>query len=464
MKAFLDENFLLSTQTAEILYHQYAAALPIIDYHCHVNPREIAEDFCAENLTQLWLNGDHYKWRLMRACGIPEEEITGNADDKTKFLRFAAVLEKAIGSPVYHWAHLELKRYFGYDGILNTQTAEEVWQLTTEMLTSLSVREIIRRSKVEVIISTDDPIDSLENHQKLAKDFTFNVKVLPGWRPDKSLNLQDRHYLLYLSQLSEASHQPIHSISDLKKALSVRMDYFAECGSIISDHGLNKIPFAPAANEEIENIFQKRLAGEVLSQAEIDTFQYALLQFLAGEYHSRGWVMQIHYGAVRNTNQKMFARLGPDTGYDCIGQGGNANEIASFLNELDEKEQLPKTILYSLNPNDNAMLATIAGCFSEYGINGRVQHGAAWWFNDTKQGMEQQLTNYANQSVLGNFIGMLTDSRSFLSYTRHEYFRRILCDLLGRWYENGEIGSDIDALGQIVQDISYYNAKRFFNL
>ena len=462
MKTFMDESFLLSNETAKTLYHDYAAKMPIIDYHCHVNPQEIAEDKKAENLTQLWLDGDHYKWRLMRACGIPEEEITGSADDKTKFMRFAETLAKAAGNPVYHWAHLELKRYFGYDGVLNPQTAEEVWRLTGEKLKDMSVRSIIGQSGVEVIVTTDDPADDLRWHRALAQDSSFSVRVLPGWRPDQAIHIEKPGFPAYLRTLSEASGVSIGSAATLREALSQRMDFFAQLGCAVSDHGLDHIGYAPAADSEIETIFARRLAGEELTVQDTEKFQYALLIFLGREYHKRGWVMQIHYGPVRGSNGRMTERLGPDTGFDCMGNGGSSHAITAFLNALECTGELPKTVLYSLNPADDLMLETIAGCFQEAGIAGKVQHGAAWWFNDTKDGMRRQLTACASASLLGNFIGMLTDSRSFLSYTRHEYFRRILCDVIGSWAENGELPADIPALGQLVCDISYGNAKQYF--
>ncbi len=462
MKAFMDESFLLSTPTAEILYHDYAAKMPIIDYHCHINPQEIAEDRKAENISQLWLGGDHYKWRLLRACGVPEQEVTGSADDKTKFMQFAAVLTKAIGNPVYHWAHLELKRYFGYHGVLNPDTAENVWQLTQAKMKELSVREIIRRSNVSVIVTTDDPVDDLKWHRMIAADTSFATKVLPGWRPDKALYIEKPDFADYLTALSASAGKEIHTFSDLKAALALRMNFFAENGCVVSDHGMDFVMYAPAAESVIESILARRLAGEVLSQEDINHFKYALLLFLAKEYSRRGWVMQIHYGAVRNTNSKKLQETGADTGFDCIGSTGSAAAVTALLNALEVAHELPKTILYSLNPNDDAMLDTAAGCFGEDGVSGKVQHGAAWWFNDTKAGIEHQLVSFANQSVLGNFVGMLTDSRSFLSYTRHEYFRRILCNLIGTWAENGELPNDTAYLGKLVCDISYYNAQKYF--
>lgn len=462
MKSFMDESFLLSTETAEQLYHDYASYLPVIDYHCHVNPQEIAEDRKADNITQLWLGGDHYKWRLMRACGIPENEITGDADDKTKFLRFAEVLPRAVGNPVYHWAHLELKRYFGFDGALTPETAEEVWTLAEEKLKNLSVREIIKQSNVEVIVTTDDPIDDLKWHKQLADDSSFNVKVLPGWRPDKAMNIEKPDFTDYISKLAEVSAIEIKSFANLKAALKGRLEFFAENGCVVSDHGMDFVMHSPATDEEIESILAKKFAGEALTNDEVTKFKYAVLVYLGREYSRLGWILQIHYGAVRNTNTRMFEKLGPDTGYDCIGNSGNAFSISALLNELEVTNELPKTILYSLNPNDDAMLQTVAGCFQQEGVRGKVQHGSAWWFNDTKPAMQRQLESFASETVLGNFVGMLTDSRSFLSYTRHEYFRRILCEIIGNWVENGELPNDIDTLGQIVADISYNNARNFF--
>ena len=464
MKNFMCEDFLLSNDTAKKLYHDYASSMPIIDYHCHISPKEIAENRTFDNISEAWLGGDHYKWRGMRSNGIDEKFITGDAAAREKFQKWAETLTKAIGNPLYHWTHLELKKYFGYTGALNGNTAEEVWTLCNEKLTSpaLSVRGIIESSNVKLICTTDDPIDSLEYHLAIKNDPTCKVKVLPAWRPDKAMNVDDTLFTSYIEKLGEVSQTKISTLENLFSALRKRLDFFDTLGCKASDHGINYVPYNPAPLEEINGIFCKALLGEAISADETEKYKTALLIFFGTEYAKRSWVMQLHYGVIRNTNSKMLANLGPDTGFDCIATAECANGIVGFLNALDEQNHLPKTILYSLNPGDNEMLGTILGCFQGTEIAGKIQHGSAWWFNDTKTGMTKQLTNLANLSLLGNFIGMLTDSRSFLSYTRHEYFRRILCNLIGTWVENGEYPNDIEALGQMVQDISYNNAVNYF--
>lgn len=462
MAKFMDEHFLLTNSAARILFHDYAAKQPIIDYHCHINPTEIADDHHFSSITEAWLGGDHYKWRIMRANGVPEEKITGSAPAYEKFIAYAASLSRAIGNPLYHWSHLELQRYFGYEGILNEKTAPEVWELCNEKLKTLSVREMIRVSNVETIVTTDDPIDDLAAHRRIQEEGTCSAAVLPGWRPDKAANIAKPGFVAYLGKLSAAAGIEIHRVDDVREALSKRMDYFEALGCKVSDHGLDAIPFAPGSEKLAEEALQTALSGGTVTPAQEEAYQFAILRFLGREYAKRGWVFQFHYGAVRNTNARMFAKLGPDTGYDCIGAPGNAAKIAGFLDTLEQDGSLPKTILYSLNPNDNAMLDSIIGCFQGSEIPGKIQHGSAWWFNDTKTGMEEQLTSLANLSVLGNFVGMLTDSRSYLSYTRHEYFRRVLCNLLGQWAESGQLPADPAALGGIAADISYNNAKRYF--
>jgi len=464
MKNFMCEDFLLSNDTAKKLYHDYASSMPIIDYHCHISPKEIAENRTFDNISEAWLGGDHYKWRGMRSNGIDEKFITGDAAAREKFQKWAETLTKAIGNPLYHWTHLELKKYFGYTGALNGNTAEEVWTLCNEKLTSpaLSVRGIIESSNVKLICTTDDPIDSLEYHLAIKNDPTCKVKVLPAWRPDKAMNVDDTLFTSYIEKLGEVSQTKISTLENLFSALRKRLDFFDTLGCKASDHGINYVPYNPAPLEEINGIFCKALLGEAISADETEKYKTALLIFFGTEYAKRSWVMQLHYGVIRNTNSKMLANLGPDTGFDCIATAECANGIVGFLNALDEQNHLPKTILYSLNPGDNEMLGTILGCFQGTEIAGKIQHGSAWWFNDTKTGMTKQLTNLANLSLLGNFIGMLTDSRSFLSYTRHEYFRRILCNLIGTWVENGEYPNDIEVLGQMVQDISYNNAVNYF--
>ncbi len=464
MKPFMDENFLLTTPTAQKLYHEYAKEMPVVDYHCHIDPKEIAQDRHFDNITQVWLGRDHYKWRLMRSCGVDEYYITGGASDEEKFIKWAEVLGKAIGNPLYHWSHLELRRYFGYRGILNKNTAKDVWALCNARLQdpSVSARSLILQSNVKLICTADDPVDSLEWHRMLAKDDTFDVKVKPSWRPNKAMNIEKENYRDYLEQLSEISGTEIYSFATLKEALLTRMDFFDSMGCTVSDHALEYIMYDPATEDEIEDIFTKRFSVKPLTDRDISKFKTAFMLFMAEEYSKRDWVMQIHYGAKRDNNTTMLERLGPDTGYDCINNHAPSYQMADFLNALDVKEALPKTIIYSLNPNDNAAIASILGCFQNSGAISKLQQGSAWWFNDHKQGILEQLSSLASLGNLSGFVGMLTDSRSFLSYTRHEYFRRILCDLLGGIVENGEFPDDMDTLKEIVQDISYYNAVRYF--
>ena len=465
MKAFMDKDFLLNTETAKVLYHEAAESCPIIDYHCHLSPREIYEDIRYENITQVWLGGDHYKWRLMRSAGIPEKYITGDAGDYEKFEKYAEVLGKAIGNPLYHWSHLELRRFFGYDGILNKQTAPEVWKIANAKLQSegYTSRGLIRMSNVDTICTTDDPVDSLEWHEKMAADKTFEVTVLPAWRPDKAMNLEKETYLDYLSQLEKASGIKIASFADLKKALHLRLDFFASHGCSLSDHALNYVMYAPASEEETEKIFAARLNGILPSAQEEAIFKFAFMTAMAGEYVERNWVMQLHYGCRRDNNPVMFRKMGPDTGFDCVDNTAPSTQTAAFLGYLEEKGKLPKTILYSLNTNDNAAIDSILGCFQNETAVGRIQHGSAWWFNDHFDGMSEQLKSLGNLGYLAGFVGMLTDSRSFLSYPRHEYFRRILCRIFGEWVEDGFYPEDLETLKEIVRNISYYNAKNYFD-
>lgn len=464
MKEFMGDDFLLSTETAKKLYWEYSAPMPIVDYHCHINPQEIYEDRRFENITQVWLGGDHYKWRQMRSNGIDERYITGDAPDREKFQKWAETLEKAIGNPLYHWSHLELKKYFDYNGYLNGKTAEEVWNLCNAKLRedSMTVRNLIRRSNVTLICTTDDPIDSLEWHKKIAEDESFEVRVLPAWRPDKAMNIEKPEYLEYLEKLSSVSQVPVKDFVSLKEALYNRMDFFDSLGCSVSDHALEYMMYVPASEQEIESIFSKRLSGEMVTREEELKFKTAFMTVVSREYHKRNWVMQIHYGCKRDNNSFRFAQLGPDTGYDCINNYAPSAEMADFMNALIGTDELPKTVLYSLNPNDNASIATIIGCFQDAAIAGKIQQGSAWWFNDHKSGMTEQMTSLANLGLLGNFIGMLTDSRSFLSYTRHEYFRRIMCELIGGWVENGEYPADYRALSEMIRGISYNNAVKYF--
>lgn len=464
MRNFMDNNFLLKTETAQDLYHNYAAKQKIVDYHCHINPAEIANDRNFENMTKIWLGGDHYKWRLMRAAGVEEDYITGNAPDYEKFQKWAEAISKGIGNPLYHWSHLELKNYFGYDGTLSAETAAEVWEICNKKLASaeMSPKNIIMNSNVEVICTTDDPVDSLIYHEQIAKDKNFTTKVLPAWRPDTALNIENEGFWGYLDQLSKVSQITVDSFHTLKSALINRMEYFNSHGCKTSDHALLYVTYAPSTDDEIEKIFAKRKKGVELTALEIQKFKTAFMLFCGAEYAKLGWVMQLHFGCKRDNNPRMFAKLGPNTGYDCIYNYSSSAEVADFLGALESKNALPKTILYSLNPIDNSYIDTVAGCFQGGGVKSKIQHGSAWWFNDNKRGMYEHMESLANVGYLAGFVGMLTDSRSFLSYPRHEYFRRILCNFVGQLTHDGEFPNDIKTLGEIVNDISYNNVMEYF--
>ena len=477
MKPFMDEDFLLDSDMARVLYHNYAAEMPIVDYHCHVSPKEIAEDRKYENITEIWLGGDHYKWRAMRCFGLPERVITGDASDYEKFEAFASVLPSLIGNPLYHWSHLEQKRYFGYDGILSPDTCEQVWNLANEKLSSddMSVREIIKKSNVKLLCTTDDPADSLEYHIALSQDKTFDVKVLPAFRPDRAMNVEKPDFADYIAKLSEASGVEITDIVSLCDALERRIEFFDALGCRTADHGFDDyVAFdetkSAAQSISIADVTLKRaLAGEKIDSEMAKIYKGALIRFFGREYVKHGWVMQLHFGAMRSPNTVMKNLLGPDTGYDAIHGTNCIYALARMLDTLNSENALPRTILYSLNPTDNAALAVLAGSFqytsdeAEGLLNmPKMQHGSAWWFNDHIRGMREQLENLASLSALGKFVGMLTDSRSFLSYTRHEYFRRVLCSVIGGYVERGEYPLDIDTLAQMVCDICYNNTKDFF--
>ena len=464
MKQFMDKDFLLSTESARMLYHDFAEKMPVLDYHCHINPQEIAEDRKFDNITQVWLGGDHYKWRQMRSNGVEEKYITGDASDREKFQKWAETLPKLIGNPLYHWSHLELQKYFGYTGYLNGDTAEEVWNLCNAKLQedSMSVRNIIRQSNVTLICTTDDPVDSLEWHKKIAANTTFDVQVLPAWRPDKAMNVEKPTFAAYMAQLSEVSGVKVTDFASLKEALKNRMAYFAENGCCVSDHALEYVMYVPATDAEVDAVMAKGLAGQPVSKEEELQYKTAFMLFVAREYNRMGWIMQLHYGCKRDNNAFMFEKLGADTGFDCINNYAPSAQMADFLYALSAGNEIPKTIIYSLNPNDNASIGTIIGCFQDTAAAGKIQQGSAWWFNDHKVGMTEQMISLANLGCLGNFVGMLTDSRSFLSYTRHEYFRRIMCELIGGWVENGEYPADMKALKEIVEGISYNNAVKYF--
>ena len=466
MAKFMDKNFLLNTKTARKLYFGYADKMPIIDYHCHVNPKEIYEDKHFANLTELWLSGDHYKWRLMRSNGVDEHYITGDATPYEKFEKFAELLPKAIGNPMYHWCHLELKKYFGYEGVLDGTTAKYVWDLTERKLRedNIGVRSIIEKSNVYFIGTTDDPIDTLEYHQLLRQDKTFKTTVAPSFRPDKALNIEKAEWTNYIEKLQSVAGIEITDLASLKTALTQRIEYFNDCGCKASDHGLDKMVYLEADETEVDKIVKKALKGAKLTDEDAEVVKTELLVHCAKEYNRLGWAMQLHYNCMRNPNTKAFETLGADTGFDVIGPDNGSRKLARLLDRLSKENNLPKTIIYSLDPSDNQFIDTLIGAFQGTEIAGKIQHGSAWWFNDNKQGMRDQLTSLANLSLLGNFVGMLTDSRSFLSYTRHEYFRRILCSLIGEWVENGEYPADIDTLGTLVNNICFVNAHNYFNL
>ena len=469
MLKFIDEDFLLKNETAKILYDNYASKLPIIDYHCHISPKDIAEIKSYRNIAELWLGGDHYKWRAMRSCGISEELITGNASDYEKFRAYAGCMPKLIGNPLYHWSHLELIRYFGYTGVLNADTCDKVWNLCNEKLTlpEMSAKNIVKNSGVEILCTTDDPIDDLRYHSEIANDKNFGVKVLPAFRPDKGLKIYLDGYRKYIDQLSEASGVEIKDFATLKQAYINRLDFFEKAGCKTADHGLDYVPcLLPKNEKELDVIFRTAYENDGnASKEDADKFITAMLIFFAKEYTKRHFVMQIHYGVLRNPNSVWYKKLGADTGFDMIGNSRNSvSALASLFDRMTMNDGLPRCVIYPIDPNENAAVATLLGsyqCDSEGGMP-RLMQGSAWWFNDNLTGMRAQMITLANLSSFGNFLGMLTDSRSFISYPRHEYFRRILCNLVGEWVENGEFPYDIEAIANIVIDICYNNTKNYF--
>lgn len=463
MSKFLDKDFLLSNKTAKKLYHNFAKQMPIIDYHCHIDPKEIYEDRKFENITQVWLGGDHYKWRIMRSNGVSEEFITGNASDREKFQKFAEALPRAIGNPMYHWCHLELKNYFGFDGVLNSDTAEEVWLLAKNKLKNMSARSLILSSNVEMLGTTDDPCSDLYYHKKLREE-GFKTKVCPSFRPDPALNIHKAGFAEYIKKLSDTVGFSIENAADVKRAISKRIEYFNENGCKASDHGLDYVMYREGTAEEIDMIFKTAMSGGTVTKEQFEIYATDILLHCGREYAKYGWAMQLHFSCMRNPNSRKFSSLGADTGFDSMAVTDSCAALYKVMDALEKDDKLPKTILYSLNPADDEWLDTLLGAFQGTEIQGKIQHGSAWWFNDNKTGMVKQLTSLANLSVLGNFIGMLTDSRSFLSYARHEYFRRILCNLLGGWIENGEYPNDLEFVGSLVQDICANNAKRYFDI
>ena len=468
MSSFIHENFLLNNKTAVDLYHQYAENMPIYDYHCHLSPKDIAENRKFNNITELWLEGDHYKWRALRAHGIDEKYITGDGDPKEKFAAWAKTVPYTLGNALYHWTHIELKKYFGIEELLNEESYEKIWDRCNELLQQddYSTQEIIKRSNVKVICTTDDPTDDLHYHEQIANLPDFPVKVLPTFRPDKGLEINKETFIPFVKGLEEVTKKSFSSFDEYVQALEGRVQYFHEKGCRVADHGLSEIPYAKFEHSELDAIFQAGRNGQEVSKADENKFKTAILMVLAKAYKERDWAMQIHFGAIRNNNSRMFKKLGPDAGFDSISdQGEVAAPLNALLDAFEQAESLPKTILYNLNPVYNELIGTTIQNFqAESGIAGKIQFGSGWWFNDTKPGMLRQLTALADQGLLMHFVGMLTDSRSFISYSRHEYFRRILCNLIGTWVEDGEIPNDPALLQMMVENICYNNAKNYFSI
>ncbi len=464
MKQFIHDDFLLPNPIAVNLYHKYAKKLPIIDYHCHLNPKDIFEDKKFNNLYDAWLSGDHYKWRLLRANGVTEDYITGNQSDEDKFMKWAEVVPRLIGNPLYHWTHFELKRFFDMDELLSLKTAKKIYREVNQKLNILTARKLIEMSHVEIICTTDDPTDSLEWHDKLAKDQSFKTKVLPAFRPDKAINIELDWFCDWIKQLSHVVGYEITSLDLLKKALSERITFFHQRGSRLSDHALDVLLYEKATDEEVANIYQKAYNHQSLTLDEIKKYKGHLLVFLGKEYHKHGWIQQYHIGALRDLSKRMLKELGPDTGFDAINDGQIAQPLAQLLDALDSTGELPKTIIYTLNPRDFEVAITLMAAFQGGGIPGKIQFGSSWWFLDTIDGMTKQIKALANNGLLSQFVGMLTDSRSFLSYPRHEYFRRLLCNIIAEEVNLGYYPNDEELLGQIIEDISYGNAKKYFKL
>ncbi len=464
MKKFMDEDFMLQTETAKKLYHEYAEGLPIIDYHCHLSPKEICENKKFSSITEIMLGGDHYKWRAMRSNGIPEDYMTGDKSDFEKFEAFAKTLKYAIGNPLYHWTHLELRRFFGIYDILNEKNARSIFDKANKMLEGddFSAQSLINRSNVAVICTTDDPADSLEYHKRIKEEGKLSAKVLPTFRPDKATEIAKETFIPYIKLLSDTFGKKIDSIKALTEIMKERIEFFASVGCRLADHALAGVPFEACTEEEADTVFKKALSGDLPCEKEENIYKTFMLGFFASEYAKRGWTMQLHIGAMRNNNTTMYKKLGPDTGFDSINDLSIAEPLSALLNSFNEKGNLPRTILYTLNPKDNYVLAAMLGNFQGSEVPGKIQFGSGWWFNDQRDGMVEQMKALANLGLLGRFVGMLTDSRSFLSYPRHEYFRRIMCNLIGGWVENGEYPDDFEALGDIVRGISYENAEKYF--
>ena len=464
---FINRNFLLSNETAKHLYNDIASKMPIIDYHCHVDAKEIAEDKNFTNITELWLYGDHYKWRAMRSCGIDEKYITGDASDYLKFKAFASIMPDLIGNPIYHWSHLELHNYFDCDLILCEENADEIWKITSEKLLSgnMSVRDLIIKSNVTHICTTNDPLSDLIYHKQIKEDDSFNIKVLPAIRPDPIINCEIKGFSDYILKLSKLTNIKIKNIKDLKQAIIQRLDFFADMGCRTADHGIDtKMLYKSAkCQKDIEDIFEKAMRNADISKDEEAIYKTEINKFLATEYAKRGWVMQFHFGVLRNVSEIRFKELGRDKGFDVIGTDTGIENLTMLLSHIEKECNLPKIILYSINPSDNAAIGALIGAFQNSSDSmPKIMQGSAWWFNDNESGMREQLTSLSNLSALGKFIGMLTDSRSFLSYTRHEYFRRILCDLIGAWVESGRYPNDEKSLKRLIENICYNNTQNFF--
>lgn len=466
MKSFMDEDFLLTTDTAKEIFNYGAKDTPIFDWHCHLSPKEIYENKTPRDIAELWLGGDHYKWRAMRGYGVDEKYITGDATPYEKFLKYAETLSYCIGNPLYHWTHLELQRYFDIHEPLSHKSAPAIWEKCNEKIRNggFTPRELIEKSNVACVCTTDDAADTLEYHALLAKDSSFKCKVLPAFRPDKAFLIDSPVFIPWVKAMEDASQMEITSFKDLKTALGKRIEFFESMGCRASDHALMYCPYSEATDEELEAIFNKALAGEKFTTDELDKYRTAVLQFLGREYAKKGWVMELHLGAMRNNNTKMFERLGADTGFDSVADCQIAEKLSRFMDSLEKDGLLPKTVLFTLNPKDNTVLGTMLGNFQSAEAQSKIQFGSAWWFNDHYDGMRKQLADLAALGVLGKFVGMITDSRSFLSYPRHEYFRRILCEMLGDLVEEGKYPCDIAFLSQIVADISFNNAKKFFGI
>lgn len=468
MKEFMDKDFLLTTETAKKLYHEHAEHMPIIDYHCHLQPKEIYEDKKFRNLAEVWLGagdryGDHYKWRSLRARGYEEDSISGPDDDYKKYMQFVTSMPYFVGNPLYHWSHLEMRRYFGIEDIINEKNAKKIWDAANKRLETLTAREMMYKFKVDTVCTTDDPVDSLEWHKKMNADDTLKVHVRPAFRPDKAINVELSWFADWVNQLAGVVGYKIKELKDLEKALAERIDFFHEMGSRLSDHALDVVHYAPCTYDQANAVFKKGMAGKEVSELEQDWYKGYVLVFLGKEYYKHGWVQQYHIGALRNNSKSMLKKIGPDTGFDAIEDQNYMAKLSALLGALDETDELPKTILYCLNPRDNYALTVLSGCFQKEGVKGRVQVGTAWWFLDQQDGMRQNLETLMQVGLVAQSVGMLTDSRSFLAYPRHEYYRRLLCQMLGNLVESGQYPvEELDTLGKIVEDVCYNNAKEFF--